>query len=421
MEESERTYCCIDLKSFYASVECVARGVDPYTTNLVVADPERTEKTICLAVSPALKKLGISGRPRVFEIPKNIDFIMAKPRMSLYMEVSAKIVATYLRYISAADLHVYSIDECFIDLTPYLSLYKKSAHELVDMLRDAVFAETKITATAGVGPNLFLAKVALDVLAKHALNNIGVLDEKLFREKIWNHRPITDIWQVGRGIAARLERLGIRDLQGVAHADIDLLYREFGANAEYLIDHAWGIEPCTIQEIHDYVPKSRSISSGQVLMRNYSFSEARRVVREQMEEAVLDLVDAGMATNCISLYVGYAKEARALHGGGSRTLPSHTDSLRLLAGEVDELYRERVDRRLPIRRLGVSLSGLVPVGLAQPDLFSKERIDRERTLNRMVNLIRKRFGRGSLLRGTSYLPAATGRERSTLIGGHRAR
>lgn len=420
MDTNGCSYCCIDLKSYYASVECVERGLDPFETPLVVADPTRGSGTICLAVSPALKAQGIKGRPRIYEIPEGLEYIVAPPRMELYIERSAEIVGIYLDHVSPDDLHVYSIDECFTDLTPYKRVVSDPI-SLARAMKQDVLERTGISATVGIGSNLYQAKVALDVLAKHEPDGIAVLDDDSFRERIWHHRPITDLWGIGRGISRRLGNHGIYDLEGITRASIGMLYREFGINAEYLIDHAWGIEPCTIQEIHDYVPKSRSISSGQVLMRNYSFSEARRVVREQMEEAVLDLVDAGMATNCISLYVGYAKEARALHGGGSRTLPSHTDSLRLLAGEVDELYRERVDRRLPIRRLGVSLSGLVPVGLAQPDLFSKERIDRERTLNRMVNLIRKRFGRGSLLRGTSYLPAATGRERSTLIGGHRAR
>ena len=241
--ETSRTYCCIDLKSFYASVECVDRKWDPFEKNLVVADPERTEKTICLAVSPAMKALGVPGRCRVFEIPEGIEYFMAKPRMRLYMEVSAKIVSIYLRFVSAADLHVYSIDECFIDLTPYLSLYKTSAKALVGRMRAAVYEETGITATAGIGPNLFLAKVALDITAKHCKDGIGVLDEESFKQHIWHHRPITDIWQIGRGIATRLARFGIRDLEGVAHADIDLLYREFGVNPEYLIDHAWGLEP----------------------------------------------------------------------------------------------------------------------------------------------------------------------------------
>ena len=290
VDETPRTYCCIDLKSFYASVECVDRKWDPFEKNLVVADPERTEKTICLAVSPAMKALGVPGRCRVFEIPEGIEYFMAKPRMRLYMEVSAKIVSIYLRFVSAADLHVYSIDECFIDLTPYLSLYKTSAKALVDRMRAAVYEETGITATAGIGPNLFLAKVALDITAKHCEDGIGVLDEENFKQHIWHHRPITDIWQIGRGIATRLARFGIRDLEGVAHADIDLLYREFGVNAEYLIDHAWGLEPCTIAEIKAYEPESTSFGNGQVLPCDYTFDEARMVLREMVDETALELV-----------------------------------------------------------------------------------------------------------------------------------
>ena len=296
------------MKSFYASVECVDRKWDPFEKNLVVADPERTEKTICLAVSPAMKALGVPGRCRVFEIPEGIEYFMAKPRMRLYMEVSAKIVSIYLRFVSAADLHVYSIDECFIDLTPYLSLYKTSAKALVDRMRAAVYEETGITATAGIGPNLFLAKVALDITAKHCKDGIGVLDEESFKQHIWHHRPITDIWQIGRGIATRLARFGIRDLEGVAHADIDLLYREFGVNAEYLIDHAWGLEPCTIAEIKAYEPESTSFGNGQVLPCDYTFDEARMVLREMVDETALELVDKQVVASSVHLYIGYKKD-----------------------------------------------------------------------------------------------------------------
>lgn len=422
MAESQKTYCCIDLKSFYASVECTARGLDPYKTNLVVADPSRTEKTICLAVSPALKELGVSGRPRVFELPKGVDYIMAKPRMRLYMEVSAKIVSIYLKYISAADMHVYSIDECFIDLTPYISLYKKSAHEIVDMLRDEVFEETGITATAGVGPNLFLAKVALDILAKHAPSNIGVLDQKIFRERIWNWRPITDIWQVGKGIASHLEKIGIRDLYGIAHADIDLLYSEFGANAEYLIDHAWGIEPCTISDIKAYEPATTSFGNGQVLPCDYSFDEGRMILREMTDETVLELVEKHVATSHVSLYVGYKKDTGATsHTSVSRKLEICTNSFETLLRIADDLYCKKVDPKRPIRRINIAFGSLQPEECATYDLFTDVcALENERACQDALVAIKHRFGKGAVMRGTSYREKARGIERTHLIGGHNA-
>ena len=278
--ENERSYLCIDLKSFYASVECVARSLNPLTTRLVVTDVRRGSNTICLAVTPALKELGMQKRCRLFEIPEDVDYITAAPHMRHYMDVSATIYSIYLRYISPDDIHVYSIDECFIDATPYLALYSVGARELAARLMQAVLDETGIYATAGIGTNLFLAKVALDVMAKHAPDRIGMLDESEFRQTIWHHRPITDIWNVGPGIAQRLEKHGIRDLAGVALSDPRLLYQELGVNAEYLIDHAWGREPCTIAQIHAHKPASRSLTNGQVLARDYTFDEALVVLRE---------------------------------------------------------------------------------------------------------------------------------------------
>ena len=291
MEES--AYLCIDLKSFFASVECSARGLNSLTTNLVVADPARGRGAICLAVSPSLKALGVKNRCRVYEIPKGIDYITAKPRMRLYMEYSAKIYSIYLRYISAEDIHVYSIDECFLDVSQYLNLYRKNAKEMAQMLMDAVYRETGICATAGIGTNLFLAKVALDITAKHAPDHMGYLDEEEFRRTIWHHRPITDVWNVGRGIARRLERYGIYDLYGVAHFSEEKLYREFGVNAEFLIDHAHGVEPCTIADIHAYRSKSNSLSNGQILFEDYSAEDALTVMREMVDMLVLELVEKG--------------------------------------------------------------------------------------------------------------------------------
>lgn len=308
----ERTYICIDLKTFYASVECAARGLDPFTQNLVVADTSRGRTTICLAISPAMKKLGIRNRCRLFEIPQNIDYIAAPPRMRHYMEISARIYGIYLEYVSPLDVHVYSIDECFIDATSYLSLYGLTAREFADELRGAVLARTGITATAGIGPNLFLAKVALDITAKHEDDGIGELDEERFRQDIWRHRPITDIWGIGPGTAERLAKYRVYDLMGVAALDSRILYREFGVNAEYLIDHAHGIEPCTIAEIQAYRPQATSMVNGQVLSRNYSYDEALTVLREMVDASVLELVERSVVASSISLYVGYGSEVREL-------------------------------------------------------------------------------------------------------------
>ena len=303
----ERTYVCIDLKSFYASVECVDRGLDPLTANLVVADPDRTEKTICLAITPSMKALGLSSRCRVFEIPESVDYVMAKPRMQRYMEASADIYSIYLRFVSPEDVHPYSIDECFIDATPYLSLYRTSAREFAVMLMEAVLAETGVRATAGVGPNLFLAKVALDITAKHAEDCIGFLDQAEFERTIQTHRPITDIWNIGPGVARRLAKYAVYDLRGVCEMSEATLYREFGVNAEYLIDHAHGVEPCTIADIHAYEPSGHSLGNGQVLPCDYSFEEARDVLKEMVDQLVLDLVEKRLVAGSISLYVGYAK------------------------------------------------------------------------------------------------------------------
>lgn len=422
MEPQDKTYCCIDLKSFYASVECVQRGLDPHEARLVVADPSRTEKTICLAVSPALKAMGVPGRCRVFEIPDGIDYIMAKPRMRLYMKVSAEIVAIYLRHVSAADLHVYSIDECFIDLTPYMALYGKSAKDIVNMLRDEVLHETGITATAGIGPNLFLAKVALDVTAKHVPDNIGVLDEQSFKEIIWPHRPITDIWQIGKGIARRLQKYGIHDLQGVAHADIDMLYREFGANAEYLIDHAWGLEPCTIADIKAYEPETTSFGNGQVLPCDYTFDEGRMILREMVDETVLELVDKRVVTNHISLYIGYCSDADGLgpgHTGVSHKLPISTNSFERLLAFADQLYCENVNPELPIRRINIAFGGLEPEECSTYDLFASiDSLEEERARQDALIAIKHKFGKDAVMRGTAYREKARGLERVHQVGGH---
>ena len=441
----DRAYLCIDLKCFYASVECVDRGYDPFERRLVVADPTRGPKTICLAISPAMKAIGVRNRCRVFEIPDGIDYEMAPPRMRRYMEVSADIYSLYLRYFSPDDIHVYSVDECFIDVTPYLALYGKTPRELAAQLTEVVRAETGICATAGVGTNLFLAKVALDVTAKHAPDNIGELDEETFKCRIWPHRPITDIWGIGPGIARRLERMGARTLGEVALLPEQALYDEFGINAELLIDHAWGIEPCTMAEIHAYRPRAHSLANGQVLPCNYSFDEARTVLREMVDGIVLDLVEKGLACGHVSLYLGYAHERRgwgetsegptastftgehgtrvigreAPHAAVSRKLAQTSNSRAFLAQRFLALYDEVVDPNRAIRRINIGVGALVPEEFAELTLFSDAEAEKsEHRLAEATIAVKRRFGKNALLRGTSFRPKATARERNEQVGGH---
>lgn len=433
-----RVYLCIDLKSFYASVECADLGLDPFTTNLVVADTSRGPGTICLALTPAIKEQGLSGRPRLFQIPPDIRYRAVRPHMRRYMEVSAEICNIYQRFISPDDIHVYSIDECFIDATPYLSYYRRSAQEtdvdvgrrLAVMLMDTVQQETRICATAGVGPNLFLAKVALDVLAKHEPSHIGILDEKSFRQRIWHHRPITDIWQIGPGIAVRLARLGAHDLAGVAAIDNATLYREFGVNARHLIEHARGREPCTMAQIHGYRPASTSISVGQVLTRPYTYEEALVVVREMVDEAALQLAERGAACTQASLWVGYemghADWELVLHGH-----TPHAATSRKLAGPIQlrselervtvALFREAVSPTRRAKRIGLGFGGLVDERLAGQTLFDDvEAGEQERRLTATSVEIKRRFGKNALVRGLSFREGATARERNEQVGGHHA-
>lgn len=413
-----RYYLCIDLKSFFASVECVERGLDPMTSNLVVADPSRGRGAICLAVSPALKSLGVRNRCRLFEIPKHIQYEIALPRMKRYMEYSARIYSIYLKYISAEDIHVYSIDECFLDITQYCRLYGKTPKEMALMLIDAVFAETGICATAGIGTNLFLAKVALDITAKHTPDHMGYLDEAEFKRTIWYHQPITDIWNVGRGIAKRLERFGIYDLFGVAHFDEEKLYREFGVNAEFLIDHAHGVEPCTIADIHAYRSKSSSISNGQILFEDYGFDDAVIVLREMVEMLTLELVEKHLVTDSISLSVGYSKDVLK-PAGGTMKLGEATNSQKKLEKHFVAYFERVVKRGYPIRRINVGLNHLTDESYATYDLFTDTEAEkREHDLQVTVLDIKKRFGKNAILKGRSLEKKATARIRNTLIGGH---
>lgn len=488
MDNNGKEYIAIDLKSFYASVECVERGLDPLTTNLVVADVSRTEKTICLAVSPSLKSYGIPGRARLFEVVQKVrsineqrcrmapgwrlagsssdnnavranpslalEYIVAPPRMHRYMEVSTKVYGVYLKYIAPEDIHVYSCDEVFIDATAYLGTYKCTARELaVRMIRD-VLATTGITATAGVGTNMFLAKVAMDVEAKHCPADkdgvrIAQLDEMTFRQKYWDHRPLTDFWRIGHGLAARLEANYMYTLGDVARCSVNCearLYKLFGVNAELLIDHAWGWEPCTIAQIKSYKPSVNSISTGQVLSKPYSFEMAKVVVREMTDNLVLDLVAKKLVTDRMTLVVGYdienltdERRRKAYTGpvekdwyGREVPKPSHgtirlngqTSSTNQILDAVMHLFDRIVDRNLLVRRMNVVAENTVDEAKAdvQLSLFEDRREDgdRERRRQEAILAIKKKYGKNAILKGMNFEEGATAKERNRQIGGHKA-
>ena len=495
MKSPSRTYIAIDLKSFYASAECVAMGLDPLDTHLVVADASRTEKTICLAVTPSLKSYGISGRARLFEVVQavrrinaerrakapgrrfsgkshvhsalqrdpslELEYIVAPPRMAHYMEVSSQIYGIYLRHVSPEDIQVYSIDEVFIDATDYLKSCKLSAHDFARMLIREVLAETGITATAGIGPNLYLCKIAMDIEAKHSPADadgvrIAELDELSYRRKYWTHRPLTDFWRIGRGIAAKLEANGLYTLGDVARCsvakpyerqNIELLYKLFGVGAELLIDHAWGWEPCTMDDIRSYRPTTSSLSSGQVLSQPYTFRKARVVIHEMTEQLVLSLVDKQLLTDQMVLHVGYDISSltdpavKAKYNGpvtqdwygrpvpkpahGSVNLPRQTSSTRQICDAVLDLFDRIVNRDMLVRRMYVVAAHLVQessVQAVQLDLFDEpaEADGRERSRQEAILAIRRKFGTNAILTGTNFDEGATGRERHKQIGGHKA-
>ena len=500
----ERTYIAIDLKSFYASVECVERDLDPLEVNLVVADVTRTEKTICLAVSPVLKSYGIPGRARLFEVVQKVaevnearryrspggrfqgsssdqrelrkhpelalDYVTAPPRMALYMEYSRRIYAIYLKYIAPEDIHVYSIDEVFLDVTSYLKTYGLTSEELARKMIREVLHETGITATAGIGTNLYLAKIAMDIMAKHVEPDedgvrIAKLNERSYREQLWNHRPLTDFWRVGRGYAKKLEENGLYTMGDIARCSMgsaqefyneELLYRLFGVNAELLIDHAWGWEPCTIADIKAYKPENKSIVSGQILQYPYPFEKARLVIQEMADALALELVDKRLATNQLVLTVGYDIEnlkgtvytgevttdryGRKIpkHAHGTVNLDGYTSSGEELLKAATSLYDRIVDKTLLARRLTLCANHLldessVPEDLPeQIDLFTdysakekqKKEADtahaRERKLQETMLDIKKRFGKNAILKGLNLEDGATARERNNQIGGHKA-
>lgn len=417
----DRIYLCIDLKSFYASVECAERGIDPFEINLVVADPSRGGGAITLAATPAIKKLGVPSRGRIYEIPKDIEYIIAPPRMSLYMEYSARIYGIMLKYISVDDIHVYSCDEAFLDVTTYLSLYKKTAKQIAQMILDDILMETNITATVGIGSNLYLAKVALDITAKHSSDNMGFLDEGIYRQKLWHHQPLTDFWQIGPGTAIRLSMLGITDMYGVAHCDEDVLYKIFGVNAEYLIDHSWGREPCTIADIKAYKPKSNSISNSQILFEDYKTQDAFLVMKEMVDVNVLQLTENHLVTNHISLFIGYSKNV-IKPSRGSRKIGVTTNSCKLLMEEFILLFKKIIVKDYPIRQIAISFGNLKDEYFEQYNLFTDmEDIDKERRLQQTLVFIQNKYGKNAVLKGMNFYDKATQRKRNTLIGGHNAK
>lgn len=416
-----KIYVCIDLKSFYASVECVERGWDPLTARLVVADPERSEKTICLAVSPALKQMGVPNRCRVFQIPKEIPYKMAPPRMQLYIDYAAEIYGVYLKYIAKEDIQVYSIDEAFLDVTDYLHLYQMTAVELGRKIMQDILDTTGIPAACGVGTNLYLAKVALDIMAKHETDRIAYLDEARYREKLWKHKPLTDFWRVGRGTVERLSNMGICTMEEIAHARESLLYKSFGIDAELLIDHAWGREPVTIADIKAYRPKNTSFSSGQVLPRDYEYEEGVLVVKEMADLLCLDLVDQCLVTSHISLVIGYSNQKCFEPARGSTTLRSATSSNRRLLSYVEQLYRRIVRPGAYIRRITLTYTGVMTEDYQQFDLFSDpEETEKDVKAQRAAISIKQRYGRNAILKGMNLEESATTIERNGQIGGHKS-
>ncbi len=457
---SSKTYICIDLKSFFASVECVLRGLDPLSTRLVVADASRTDKTICLAVTPALKAFGVPGRPRLFEVKKivgdyervnntKIDFVVAPPQMAKYVEYSVNIFKVYLRYVAPEDIHVYSIDEVFIDATDYIKLYEMTAHELAMLMIKDVLKETGITATSGIGSNLYLAKIAMDIVAKHTEADedgvrIAELDEKRFRELLWGHTPITDFWRMGKGTAKKLAKWGIYTMGDLARASLhseEQLYEQFGVDAEIMIDHAWGYEPCTMDKIKSYKATSHSISSGQVLHEPYDYEKAKLIVKEMTDLLVLDLVSKNLVCDSVTLNIGYDREnvdkggfkgatvidyygrsvPKAAHG--TTRFDQATSSTSTIMSGVVELYDRIVNHSLTVRRITISANNVVDEAnvTGQLSFFTDyDALEKEKKLQKAMLSIKDKFGSNAILKGMNLMEGGTTIERNNQIGGHKA-
>ncbi len=416
-----KQYICIDLKSFYASVECVERDLDPMTTNLVVADPERTDKTICLAITPAMKALGIPNRCRVFQIPKGVEYIMAEPRMALYIDYAAEIYEVYLKYIAKEDIHVYSIDEAFMDVTDYLTLYGMTARELGNRIMEDIYRKTGVRSACGIGTNLYLAKIALDITAKHSSDFIGELNEESYRRTLWTHKPITDFWRVGAGTAKQLMRIGICTMGDIAAMDEEVLYRMFGIDAELLIDHAWGRESTTIADIKAYKPQHHSITAGQVLMRDYSFEEGKLIIKEMADLLCLDLVDKNLITDSITLQVGYSNSLGLTPARGTAALPFETNADKIIIPALVELYEKIVDPHYAIRRVNLSCNRVVPEEYKQYNfLVDMEELEKDRKVQKAMLEIKRKYGKNSILKGMNLEEHATTMERNRQIGGHKS-
>ena len=414
----QKFYLCIDLKTFYASVECVERGLDPFNTNLVVADPTRGKGTICLAVTPKMKMLGVKNRCRIFEIPPTIKYIIAIPRMKKYIEYSANIYAIYLKYFAKEDIHVYSIDEAFMDATKYLKMYNSTPIELAKKIMKDIYITYGITATAGIGTNMYLSKIALDITAKHNSSNIGYLDEEKYKKELWHHKPLKDFWQVGNGIEKRLNKMGILDMYDVAHTNPKKLYKEFGINAEYLIDHSWGKESCTIADIKAYKSKTNSISNSQVLFEDYSFEKARLVLKEMIELGSLRLIENNLVTDTVQLYIGYSKDIIKATGG-SKKIKNHINTYSELIKAFLEIYEKTTNKDVPIRRIGVNFENVIQADNIQLSLFTdQEKLDKERKLELTMCNIKNKLGKNSIVRGMDLQEGATTILRNKLIGGH---
>lgn len=416
-----RYYLCIDLKSFYASVECVERGLDPLTTNLAVCDLSRSEKTICLAITPAMKKLGVKNRCRVFEIPKTIEYIDAVPRMQLYIDYAAKIYSIYLSYVSKDDIHVYSIDEAFLDVTDYLALYGMSARQLGKRIIDDIHSTLGLYATCGIGTNLYLTKIALDITAKHAPDFIGELDIDTYKNTLWDHKPLTDFWMIGPGISRRLESIGVTTMREIVNTPEDTLYHMFGVNAELLIDHAHGIEPTTISDIKKYKAKTNSISSGQVLHCDYEFDKGEIIIKEMTDLLCLDLVEKGLVTKSVTLHIGYSNRFGLAPAHGTTSLPEETSSDLLIVPAVAKLYESIVDRHYPIRRVTVTFNNTVPEEYMQYSFFTDSiGSEKNRRVQNAVIEIKNKFGKNAILKGMNLQDGATTIDRNEQIGGHKS-
>ena len=402
-------------------MECVERGLDPMTVNLVVADPERSDKTICLAITPAMKKLGIKNRCRLFEIPPSVKYHIAPPRMQLYIDYSAEIYGIYLKYIAKEDIHVYSIDEAFMDITDYLQLYGISARELGQRIMKDIFDTLGIRATCGIGTNLYLAKVALDITAKHSPDFIGELTEESYCRLLWDHRPLTDFWRVGAGTARKLEGYGICTMGVLAKTDEDFLYRIFGIDAELLIDHAWGREPVTISDIKAYKPQTNCLCSGQVLMQDYSFEDGKLIVKEMTDLLCLDMVEKGLITGSLTLHVGYSNQLHLPAAHGTVSLDTATNADILIIPAITSLYERIVSPLYHVRRIQITCNRVVPEEFHQYNFFvDADALERNRKMQEAVIRIKNKFGKDAILKGMNLEENATTRERNHQIGGHKS-